>query len=336
MQKGIWVATFALAAAFVACGGSSQSSSGGTGGGGGSAGTAAETACAALSKARCSKHDGCTNGVYVKNNFTDEAACESRESLTCLAALQAPGTKVDAAHDQACATAIDGEGCPDLLGPTPPDACVPPAGTRANGQPCAFNGQCQSTYCAVPEGAACGACAAEPAAGDSCALTGSCGRGLICSSDKVCQVPATAGQACHKDHDCAVGLGCVGDTKATPGKCMAAGETVGASCDATVGPPCDRTLGLYCSPTSHTCASVGFAAAGQACGNVQGSEVICLAGASCQPSPTAKGGTCVAPAADGAACAVGGEPHCLAPARCVASADGGSTGTCQVPSASGC
>jgi hypothetical protein len=319
----------------VACGGSSQSSSG-SGGGGGSTGAEAQAACASLSKARCQKHDSCSNADWVKANFTDESSCETRESLSCMAALAAPGTKLTPAHDQACASAIDAQACADLLGPSPPDACVPPAGARANGQPCSFNGQCQSTFCAVPQGAACGSCADEPKAGDSCVIDGNCGRGLVCSSDQVCIVPAAVGQDCHRDRDCVVASTCIAATKTAPGKCVAAGQSAGVACDAQKGPGCDRDLGLYCAPTTHVCTAVSFAQAGSPCGDVAGSGVACLAGAVCQIPAGSKTGTCAAAAADGAACTVGGEPHCLAPARCVAGADGGSVGTCEVPSATAC
>src|SRR5262249_40194972 len=144
-----------------------------------------------------------------------------------------------------------GWACADFLnGTNTPSACAQPTGTIARGQPCSFPGQCQTGFCAIPPGSACGLCAPVPAAGASCAELTSCGQGLECSSDtKACVVPATTvGAACGPGQPCGVGLSCVGAGTGT-GTCQTSVTQAGAACDPTTqtGAGCDRNSGLVCN-----------------------------------------------------------------------------------------
>jgi hypothetical protein len=111
--------------------------------------------------------------------------------------------------------AEEGQGCHDVLAPVcapallcgPEQTCVPEPEPgepcvvdqcgyttfcneqgicelpRANGEPCSFNGQCQSRYCPS------GVCEALPAEGEPCPQTGTCAPGLACDPDSgTCQV----------------------------------------------------------------------------------------------------------------------------------------------------
>lgn len=314
---------------FSACGGSTT--------GAGSNANAAQ-ACAGSAKARCEKRDACTNGVANKVRFGDEPTCEARDQDNCNAALDAPSTSTTPDSVTACGSSITAQTCSEFLAGTTTSACEPTAGKIANGAACLYGAQCQSTYCAVPIGAACGTCAPLPKVGDSCAVTGNCGRDLVCTRDtSVCVVPVGLNGACGRGAPCEPTLGCVGATTLRMGTCQARASTVGAACDPLerTAPSCESALGLYCDATSGTCKDVGFATTGQTCGATATGEVVCTGGASCQRPSGSRTGTCVAPAADGAPCDPTNGPDCLSPARCITTSSGAS-GTCKLPDATAC
>jgi hypothetical protein len=334
----------------VACSGSTETGSGGGSSGTGTAtgtGTGSSTgsgadvtkACADLVKERCTHSDACSANHGTQTLYGDEATCEARGQISCLSALDAPGTSATAATTEACAMAGASESCADLLDNNPPAACVPSPGKVATGGACGANGQCQSTFCAIAKNAVCGTCAPQPKAGDSCA-TFACGRNLNCDrTTQICVVPAAAGAACSKDETCAAGLSCVGANAMmmTMGTCQTAGSKAGDMCDpkAQKAPTCDRNLGLYCDPVSKACASVTYVGANQPCGVVAGGFGVCTGGGLCVMPAGAKAGTCSAPAADGAACDAMNGPPCLRPAECVVPA-GSTKGVCTLPDAAKC
>jgi hypothetical protein len=274
--------------------------------------------------------------------YASQSACESREAADCTSALAASlnGNTPDAV--EGCAGAYAGWDCADYLGDENiPTACRQQLGPVANGGGCAVDGQCQSGFCATAPGAPCGACAAPPKAGGSCAELTSCGPGLVCTQDTfACVAPGVRGSACGKGAVCGAGLSCVGASPATekPGTCAPAGEHAGAPCDPTLakGTGCDRDAGLVCSATSHVCEPLVVAAIGQACGgDVGGQPVDCEAEGICVGAMAAKPGTCKAAAADGAPCDAVHGPGCELPARCIGR--GGTTsGTCQYSGAQSC
>lgn len=325
--------------ALCACGGSSAPGSGASG-----ADAAApdsvriDQACAASAKARCQRRDACTNNLSNVVQFGDEATCEAREKLGCIASLGAPGTGATPATVDGCTSAIPSESCTDLLDNNPPPACLPAIGKGAAGASCLFDAECQSTYCAVQKGSACGTCAALPKAGDSCSATGGCGRNLACpSSTEVCVTRAGLSGPCNAGNPCAHGLMCVGATKTAMGTCQNAAQTVGASCDPKQKtlPGCDKDLGLFCDPTTMKCSNAAPAKAGEPCGELSSGVAYCTGGATCQLAAGTKAGTCLAAAADGAACDPNNGPFCQTPAHCVV-AEGGTQGTCRLPDASLC
>lgn len=294
--------------------------------------------CAELAQATCTLMQKCEpNSIQVV--YGGEAACESRVNAECQISLAAPMTGATVARKEACAQAFATYSCSDYLNKTNiPAACAQVTGAVPSGGACAFAGQCQSGFCAIVPGSACGKCAAPPVRGDSCAQLTSCGQSLICTSDTlVCTTYVAKGNACGMGQPCAPGLSCVAPGGVgTAGVCQIAGATVGTKCDgySKTAPGCDFRLGFYCNGMSK-CAQTTYAAGGQSCGydSTTGIYVGCASG-SCTAS-SGETGTCVARAPDNGACTVpdGGantpNAGCIPPARCIGSA-------CQTPTGTSC
>src|SRR5262249_33433874 len=128
----------------------------------------ADDACTSVSQARCTALDACSPAIFARR-WDSITQCETREKLTCLAALAATSTGPTAPATAACAQAITIATCDVILGPGEPDACLPNVGPNGAGGACEFAAQCASSYCSVGPTSVCAACAAEPQAGDSCA-----------------------------------------------------------------------------------------------------------------------------------------------------------------------
>ncbi|MGD0679579.1 MAG: hypothetical protein ABSC94_29675, partial [Polyangiaceae bacterium] len=185
-----------------ACGGSRFSAQG--------SGPSAETACSNNASAVCMLMQTCTP-ANVESTYGSEAICETRVTASCLDGLSAPSTGSNAGRVEACAQAYAAYGCDDYRNKTNlPAACLPAQGTLASGATCLYAAQCQSSFCALVPGSTCGACAAPPQAGDSCALLTSCGATLTCTTDTlVCVNPGAQGQACGPGAPCGAALSCV-------------------------------------------------------------------------------------------------------------------------------
>src|SRR5262249_13120144 len=109
-------------------------------------GTSADTACADIAAARCAQRSTCTNGVGIPRVYGDMTTCLAREKLACTNALAAKGTGNSPARTEQCVAALKTESCADYFAGNPPAACIN-TGALADGMPCAFAGQCSSTYC---------------------------------------------------------------------------------------------------------------------------------------------------------------------------------------------
>jgi hypothetical protein len=304
-----------------------------------SGGPSADQACTDSAHATCTKMQTC-EPTNLQAVYGDEPTCETRLKTSCLNALSAPSTGATPSLSESCAQAYANYACADYRDKTNiPMPCQQASGSLAAGGACEFAAQCQTGFCAIAPGSACGKCATTPKQGDSCAQLTSCGATLTCASDTlVCTTVAAQGQSCGSGQPCGASLSCVAPGGAgTAGTCQAAGTQVGATCDGTAktGPNCDAVLALYCDGKTKQCAQTSYEATGTACGyNVDaGTLVECLAG-SCVT------GACAARSADNGACTVseGGAASptagCLPPARCVAMS--GATGTCQVVTGGAC
>ena len=217
-----------------------------------SVGVSAAQACADNAQQRCAQLQACSP-TDMQLRYGSESTCVSRETNNCATALGEPLNGNTAAAVEACAGAYAQWACPDYLDNVSiPPACRQQLGPVVNGGSCAIDGQCQSGFCGIAPGSACGKCAPLPKVGASCALLTSCGPGLACTTDTfACVVFGVRGAACGKGAVCAAELSCVGADLAagTQGTCQLAGETVGAACDPTerTHAGCDRNAGLVCN-----------------------------------------------------------------------------------------
>jgi hypothetical protein len=333
---------------------------------------AISNACADLAKARCTQNDACTGGLRNVALYGGEPTCEERVSLQCVVELSAPSIAQTAVTVEACAVSIATQSCADAFDEVPTAACVPIAGALTTGAACIASSQCGSTYCAIAPNAVCGSCAAVPKAGDHCGSTAECGdRGGLTCAGGVCIPIGQSGSPCTSAIPCGYGLSCVGGTASAPGTCQSAAADAGAACDPTgaTAPSCGVDLGLTCDPATRACVPTTYATGGAECGKLDAGVAGCAAGACIITVPdagtivdagvdaadagdggddaatvdagpaTAPGapttGVCAAAAKDGTECDVALGPPCLPPAQCV-SGDGGTAGTCMLPSAGTC
>lgn len=293
---------------------------------------AANAACALLASARCSRLASCSP-TAVQLRYGDEPTCEALVKAVCLAAVAAPSSGQTAASQAECAQAISGWDCSAYVdNQSPPPACAQKSGALANGAACGLAAQCQSGFCAIAPGDGCGVCADAPNPGDSCARLISCGMTLVCASaTSTCATFALVGAACGPGQPCTAGYACVGANARTgaAGTCEPQASTLNGACSFS-GAGCDLFAGLTCNEATSQCGTAQVAAEGFACGLVAGQNASCAASGQCVA------GTCVAGRPIGAPCDVVAGPPCLDLLRCVATADGGTAGRCQAPSAAGC
>jgi hypothetical protein len=332
-----------------------------------SVGPTGTKACADEAAALCELRNSCAPGSYdIKLDFGGEATCQSRTAQTCVNALDAKGTGNTSAKVEACAAAYPSEMCPDFFDSNPVTACVPPAGSLANGEACGASAQCASTYCAVTQYTVCGTCQKLPVVGATCQVQADCGRDLACATPTVavgdagvptsgqCALWVGLGGSCLTGFNpCQTGNSCMGDDEATMtmGTCIPAGQMVGVACDSSrkTLASCDGDIGLVCVPSAKgttvgTCMTVSLVGAGATCGDIGAAPITgfanCMTSGLCKKSaPTDTAGTCVSAAADGAPCdndpSIG--PPCLNPSKCVVPAgSSGTAGTCTVPNAATC
>lgn len=299
-------------------------------------GISADQACTDFAAAQCAKLDQCiVNGST--SRYGGVAVCQARQKQSCLTHLIASGTGNSPTDVELCAQQLPTASCGDFdLGNVP--ECMAKVGTRADGQPCAFGGQCQSSNCAIATGTNCGICA-EPSLPDSPCDTASCSHGFVCvKSTLKCQPRGTSSGTCDTDHPCGAGLSCVTAQGAQAGTCETAGSSVGTPCDPQrkTEASCDPNLGLYCDGTSRSCLAVTYTVAGGQCGFVSPIVVDCTNDSTCFGAQGQTPGMCMANAADGAACDTQAAPSCLPPAQCVTGSAAVTAGTCQLPAPAAC
>jgi hypothetical protein len=291
-------------------------------------------ACTDVSSARCTRLMTCSPSVFSRR-FSSLAQCVMGHTQVCLNSFAASQNSNSDDRLEACAAALPTQDCTTFLADVTVGPCQPSPGPRADGQPCAFAGQCSSAYCNIPAGSNCGGCAAQPKAGDAC---GDCGTlGLVCANG-TCVAPLAAGASCDRmTAPCVSGTVCVGGGATTMGSCRAQATTAGAACDARrrTAPDCSRDADLYCA-TGGTCMTAASAGQGMMCGQINGVLTLCASGG-CFGQMAGMPGTCASPAPDGMPCDSVNGPGCQLPARCVgSSSDAGTSGTCQLAGATSC
>jgi hypothetical protein len=301
--------------------------------GGGDGGTSIAQACADFANARCGRIQTCSP-TAVMIHYGVLGTCVSIATQYCLAAAAAPETGTTLAGLEACVSHVSDWACGDaIFGKNPPPQCMMATGGLPTGASCAIPTQCQTGFCSTVPGAACGVCAPAPVAGDSCASLTTCGPNFVCTSGK-CEPYSAAGGACSATLPCDPGLSCVFPTGMTTGTCQPAVTTSGTSC-VSKGAGCDLWAGLACNSTSLVCDPLMLGNDGDQCGYVNLQNTACLNGI-CVGIVGAMPGTCSTYAALGAACDLVSGPFCVPPSRCVATSDGGTTGSCLVADATKC
>jgi hypothetical protein len=286
-------------------------------------------ACSDYSYAWCTKLSGCSS-TFLQQRYGSATSCEAIEKASCVNALTAPQTGASVATRQACMAALPEWDCTDFIDTqNPPPACHTATGPLTPGEVCSVATQCQSGFCALPWGSACGTCAPVPPAGASCAET-ECPVGLVClGTPPTCILQGGMGDSCLTVSYCIDGLACVGADSATstPGTCQPSPATLGATCTFG-GAGCDYTAGLACNAVSNTCVTLKLYQPGQACGEVMDQASACVGG-------TCPRGTCVASGVLGGACDIDGTA-CISGTVCIVSTDGGTSGTCQPRGSAAC
>lgn len=354
MNKNVSLLLAGLVATTMACGSSSSPDTSPTDSGGG---PTAQDACSASAQAQCAKRDSCsTNHYLIARTYGDMTTCVARLRDTCVDALSAPGTGNGAANVMACASAYSSISCVDYLNSNTdalPAACKTQVGSLAAGATCRYNAQCQSTFCAIPTGTACGACAPLPTVGATCngpGATSGCGGHLLDCVGAVgddtgytagtCATWVTSvGGSCDATHPCGEGLSCTPTSVTATGRtCQTAGNTVGAPCGGASNPGCDGAQGFSCNGKTHTCQQIVVAAEGTACGTAtDGSFTNCLGNGDCMgATSTSNKGTCRSSAVDGASCDAVAGPRCGTGSACVTGGGTTTAGKCQSPNGAMC
>ena len=329
-MKGLLIAIAVLSAS--ACSPANVAGPAAPSGDAGDSGGSAARACSDSAFARCSQLQGCST-TAVQLRFGDLHTCQAIYQSTCLNNIQAPSSGTTAATVEACAQGISKWSCRDYLDTqNPPPACQPQVGHVATGAPCGVSQQCQSGFCSIAPGRMCGTCRPPPQPGNSCAALVSCGPSLFCTNTTLeCQGFVQMGGACSRGLPCAAGLTCVGYNAQTnaPGTCQAAVTTTGSACS-FLGAGCDPFAGLSCNAETQLCETAKIVGTGEACGLVANQQAYCANAGQCVA------GSCQAAAGVGEACDLVDGPACITLTRCIVDADGGTSGTCRVPSGSTC
>ncbi len=290
-------------------------------------------AAADAGKALCAKIDACTP-FLIEVGYGTVATCASRVSATLLSALQANGTGWTPSSLEACVQAIPNVACDDALGNNLPTVCQP-VGMLATGAACGDNAQCSSSYCNLGSGGKCGTCAAKlGSAGTACYRDGDCAIGTICEGSDVtaspevqgtCMTLAASGATCDDKHPCSKTLACNSGTCSQPAAAAATCSQNGTD----VFGSCNELAGAYCSKaTNGVCTTIPVATTGQPCGLINGVLTTCSASGTCVKTGTAPG-ACVAPGADFGNCDATNGPGCQSPAQCIA-------GVCTLPTPTTC
>jgi hypothetical protein len=300
-------------------GGAGVAGGGGSSGAAPGAGSSATEACIeyfVASAVRLAECSGNTPSPLELLHWTSE--------LYCPDALFASGSTRTPEGLITCAQAWRTFPCEALAAGEVPDCTTP--GTRAPGETCIHDAQCDQLLCAAATTGECGVCQARAAAGEPCGMGVACERGHACQRDPalpsaVCvpsptfELPAQVGEACGGSTRCVNDAYCDGSNPNGGGFCVAL----------EIGSPCAQRdficgMELYCANVDETCRA--FPGVGEQCGRATDSTSACAPGTECV------GGTCelamVAPPGEPCGelgCGEGNQCRCLDPAcsepRCV-------------------
>jgi hypothetical protein len=288
--------------------------------------TSTEALCRAHFTAVCERLEACSPTFAILDG--DREACVTRRAAECAAAYLGPGSNESAAELEACFGALAPATCDAVMALVLENFALPAECAKLRGQgaakaPCAGGDQCASATCiqAAPFSAddqPCGQCGAGRAAGDRCATSRDCDRGLACAQGK-CAPYGGDGDACDDTRPCHASLRCAA------GAC-APRVAVGGPCAAPPAPS-DCGFDLVCNAKTAKCeAPIATGGTdGARCGvTATGSSEACAHGFVCEVGDMAS--RCTALAQEGDACT---EHPCALPLRCI-------RGTCSLQRAATC
>jgi hypothetical protein len=288
--------------------------------------------CTAFSTARCNEFETCQPAGFAAVYFSIDG-CVADRTARCVTRYTSDAIHIHASQLKSCFDAYGTLSCADFVhfnnenNPAHPAACdAVPAGTRADGESCAFDTECAHGRCGG--GDQCGTCSAKHPAGDICHGDDDCVAGLGCGSDGKCAARANVGESC-KTSPCHAPLSCIAGVCAAP-------IADGKACDPTIGfNACDWSNGRECDVTSRTCQTQDLHGIGQECGYTLDNGAFRLRG-QCEPglrcALNAIRGVCVAETQVGEGCFFAGGPdgaQCEHGATCVA-------GRCVAKTAASC
>lgn len=282
-------------------------------------------ACSQFASALCGRLGGCAP-YALQLFYGDASTCVSRVTLGCTRDMEVPDSNATTTDMAACARDANNASCDDLIANNFPASCQIKPGVRVNGEGCGSSWQCMSTHCEKTDGD-CGVCAPRASASGACTVDEGCAQGLVCAAKK-CVTPGAMNAPCGDMAPCRANLYCsaTSTTCATPLQLGAscAGDTNG--CDLRQGVSCN----VFAAAAVQKCETIAAAKGGEACGLVNNTLTLCIAGNGCPGIsliPLQTMGVCPNPAGDGMACT--DTVHCLPPANCVG-------GLCRLPSTGSC
>lgn len=271
------IAVLMASATFAACSGSSSSSS--------SNPIPIDQIPTELAKSFCAAEQACNPFFYsVAFTNSDCVATFAKQfqeaSYNQIQAAVTAGTvKYDGNLARTCADAIGAGGC-KVLDNNAPDSCQQAlSGSAEAGADCDIDEECKDlSHCDVSGSTCPGTCAPRVSAGVACDKDGDCALGYVCSAvTSRCVAPAAEGEPCGGTvaENCSAGLLCIGDdtAKKQAGTCKTAAATLtgheGDACDLQLGPWCAD--GLSCVVQSITAGALNskcqaIAAVGASCG----------------------------------------------------------------------
>jgi hypothetical protein len=304
-------------------GGSGAGGMGGQGGTGGGGGLTVAAACDSYATNVCQRFQDCSPAT-VKVNFGDFETCRTRYQLFCAGILGTEGTGWTPSQMKACGEGYTSLDCNlyiaqpfrsfDALTPT---ACVPPAGSLADGAGCLDHGQCKTGHCHRTGFSICGNCGVPGIEGETCGTNLDCKGGMICQKGTCRQAGEPGGMCVDGQIPCNMPWSCVNGTCAKPARLMDA-------CGAVDQPPCNFLQGLYCDSNTSTCMDAVLKQPGEAC-TVPNTLVFCQGAGVCGNAS----GTCIAPSPEGGPCDPVNGPGCMAPAFCL-------SGKCTIANSTFC
>lgn len=255
---------------------------------------ALSTGIGLYTKVLCTAYSICSPG-NMAFAYGDQAGCVAQLNAYYLISSFLPGSGVSLTTLEACAAQESGTNCFDVNSSRAGLTCQI-QGTKAIGEPCMEDSQCESSFCPGPD-RACAVCKIVPGLGDPCDQ-GRCGNGLVCGASNTCVNTAAIGASCNASAICEVGNCVAGTCQARQGS--------GAPCDTTL--RCNSAQGLTCS--SGKCIPYTVSKPGESCTQVAGSYKFCQNNTACIA------GTCDALPKIGEPCDATTGPFCAFPNTC--------------------